>query len=67
LRLAGPSTRRDLKALRNLINQVDLSLASFPNIHPSHPPANPERCAGLIQRTRFIVSMSRGLNGCEKD
>ena len=31
---ASPSTRRDLKALRNLINQADLSLALVPE-HPS--------------------------------
>jgi len=28
---ASPSTRRDLKALRNLINQADLSLALVPD------------------------------------
>jgi uncharacterized protein involved in exopolysaccharide biosynthesis len=32
--MASPSTRRDLKALRNLINQADLSLALVPE-HPS--------------------------------
>ena len=29
--MAKPSTRRDLKALRNLINQADLSLALVPD------------------------------------
>lgn len=32
--MASPSARRDLKALRNLINQADLSLALVPE-HPS--------------------------------
>lgn len=32
--MASPSVRRDLKALRNLINQADLSLALVPG-HPS--------------------------------
>ena len=32
--MASPSTRRDLKALRILINQADLSLALVPD-HPS--------------------------------
>src|ERR1700691_5966259 len=32
--MASPSTRRDLKALRRLINQADLSLALVPE-HPS--------------------------------
>jgi hypothetical protein len=32
--MASPSTRRDLKVLRNLINQADLSLALVPE-HPS--------------------------------
>lgn len=32
--MASPSVRRDLKALRNLINQADLSLALVPE-HPS--------------------------------
>lgn len=34
-RMASPSTRRDLKALRNLINQADLSLALVTDPHPS--------------------------------
>jgi len=29
--MAGPSVQRDLKALRNLINQADLSLALIPD------------------------------------
>lgn len=33
--MASPSTRRDMKALRRLINQADLVLASIPNPHPS--------------------------------
>jgi hypothetical protein len=33
--MASPSTRRDLKALRNLVNQADLSLALIPDPHPS--------------------------------
>jgi hypothetical protein len=33
--MASPSTRRDLKALRNLINQADLVLATIPSPHPS--------------------------------
>lgn len=32
---ASPSTQRDLKALRNLINQADLVLATIPIPHPS--------------------------------
>ncbi len=32
--MASPSIRQDLKALRNLINQADLSLALIPD-HPS--------------------------------
>ena len=32
--MASPSIRQDLKALRNLINQADLSLALIPE-HPS--------------------------------
>jgi hypothetical protein len=33
--VASPSARRDLKALRNLINQADLVLATIPNPHAS--------------------------------
>ena len=33
--MASPSARRDLKALRNLVNQADLVLATIPNPHPS--------------------------------
>ena len=33
--MASPSTRRDLKALRNLINQADLSLALVADPQPS--------------------------------
>jgi hypothetical protein len=33
--MASPSTRRDLKALRRLINQADLTLATIPDPHPS--------------------------------
>jgi len=32
---ASPSARRDLKAVRNLINQADLSLALISDPHPS--------------------------------
>lgn len=33
--MASPSVRQDLKALRNLVNQADLVLATIPNPHPS--------------------------------
>ena len=33
--MASPSFRRDLKALRRLINQADLVLATIQNPHPS--------------------------------
>ena len=33
--MASPSARRDLKALRNLVNQADLVLATIQNPHPS--------------------------------
>src|SRR5277367_2540928 len=33
--MASPSTRRDLKALRSLVNQADLSLALIPDPQPS--------------------------------
>ena len=33
--MASPSARRDLKALRNLINQADLILATIPAPHAS--------------------------------
>jgi hypothetical protein len=33
--MAIPSIRRDLKALRRLINQADLVLATIPDSHPS--------------------------------
>ena len=32
---SGPSNRRDLKALKRLVNQADLVLATIPNPHPS--------------------------------
>ncbi|HEY4258285.1 MAG TPA: hypothetical protein VGM66_13815 [Candidatus Udaeobacter sp.] len=33
--MASPNTVRDLKALKRLINQADLVLATIPNLHPS--------------------------------
>lgn len=33
--MASPSTQRDLKALKRLINQADLVLATISNPHPS--------------------------------
>jgi uncharacterized protein involved in exopolysaccharide biosynthesis len=44
--VASPSTRRDLKALRNLINQADLSLALVP-AHPSLASARESLTAAL--------------------
>ena len=44
---ASPSTRRDLKALRNLINQADLSLALVSDPHPSIASARESLSAAL--------------------
>lgn len=44
--MASPSVRRDLKALRNLINQADLSLALVPE-HPSIAPIREDLNAAL--------------------
>jgi hypothetical protein len=46
-RMASPSTRRDLKALRNLINQADLSLALIADAPPSIVSARESLTAAL--------------------
>lgn len=45
--MAGPSTRRDLKALHRLVNQADLVLATIPDPHPSIASARESLTAAL--------------------
>jgi hypothetical protein len=60
---ASPSTRRDLKALRNLINQADLSLALVPE-HSSIASARESLNAALALSkdlvTRFADPLKAG-------
>ena len=44
---ASPSTRRDLKVVRNLIDQADLVLATIPEPHPSIASARESLAAAL--------------------
>ena len=55
--MASPSTRRDLKALRNLINQADLSLALVPE-HPSIASARESLNAALALSKDLIQRSS---------
>jgi len=55
--MASPSTRRDLKALRNLINQADLSLALVPE-HPSIASARESLNAALALSKDLIKRSS---------
>jgi hypothetical protein len=45
--MASPSTRRDLLALRRLINQADLVLDTIPSPHPSIASARESLSAAL--------------------
>jgi hypothetical protein len=45
--MASPNTRRDLKALRRLVNQADLVLATIPDPHPSIASARESLAAAL--------------------
>lgn len=62
--MASPSTRRDLKALRNLINQADLSLALVVPEHPSIASARESLNAALALSkdlaTRFADPLKAG-------
>jgi len=61
--MASSSTRRDLKALRNLINQADLSLALLPD-HPSIASARESLNAALALSKdlidRFVDPLKAG-------
>src|SRR4051812_11914805 len=56
--MASPSTLRDLKALRRLLNQADLVLELIPNPHPSMASAHESLTAALALSEDLIKRSS---------
>lgn len=56
--MASTSARRDLKALRNLINQADLVLATIPVPHPSVASARESLNAALALSSDLVKRLA---------